>query len=136
MKLVKIQMSKDTVLIALVITLGMFSFSIFISPAFVPDISKNDIYPVLTNMMGIFAILAGIIFLYWAFRVSKRMRVGVSRRDSIPQVSPEESDEEYIFCSECELIEGRANICRNCPKMLRNKDGSEKNENGENKKIF
>ncbi|MEM3738413.1 MAG: hypothetical protein QW204_01550, partial [Thermoplasmata archaeon] len=77
------------------------------------------------NMMGIFAIISAIFFIYWAYNMSKRMRMR-SQASSQAKVSDERVEEghgEFIFCTECELIEGRANICKGCPKAGEVKNG-------------
>ncbi|MCX8173112.1 MAG: hypothetical protein N3F63_00665 [Thermoplasmata archaeon] len=117
--------TKESFIILMVVMFGASAFIIFIMPAFLPEILHNDFYPVLTNMMGIFAILSAVLFLYWAYITSKKIR-GQSRAAVQPDTKEliENNDHgEFIFCTECELIEGRANICKGCPKAGGGKNG-------------
>ncbi|MGC8913304.1 MAG: hypothetical protein ACP5LE_05150 [Thermoplasmata archaeon] len=121
---VKLHIRKRIFIIQIVVILGTVAFAIFLAPAFLPDISKKDFYPVLTNIMGLCAIAAGLLFIYWAYRVSREViRHGKPRTASTPFPSAlsatnvsNPKNGEYIFCTECELIEGKANICKTCPK--------------------
>lgn len=117
--------TKESFVILMVVMFGASAFVIFIMPAFLPGIQHNEIYPVLTNMMGIFAILSAGLFLYWAYNMSKKM-MGRSRKSvkfDTKEITEEEGHGKFVFCTDCELIEGKANICKDCPKA-----GDVKNE--------
>ncbi|MEM3445268.1 MAG: hypothetical protein QW115_04795, partial [Thermoplasmata archaeon] len=83
----------------------------------------SQFYQFLTNMMGIFAILSALLFLYWAYCVSREMKLRSPRRVHEARGNPgNEAYGNFIFCAECELIGGRANICQGCPKGEEGKD--------------
>lgn len=109
----------------MVVLFGASAFMIFIMPAFIPNIFDYHIYPLLTNMMGIFAILSALLFLYWAYSMVKKMKMQhrIVVKPKTIDVKGEEEHGNFVFCTDCELIEGRANICKGCSKAGEVKNG-------------
>lgn len=115
----KFPTTKASLIILIAIILGASAFTIFIAPGLFPELPHSNFYPVLTNLMGLFAILSALLFLYWAYGVSKKMKIKHIHVSKKTQAN--NSQGKYIFCSECELIEGKANICKGCLKSREGK---------------